>query len=215
MVGVCPVKQDLFEQGENQEKYLSTNPISTRLVDGFFAAIGSFVLTVVGLAPRRGLEIGIGEGQVLDLVATALPDTKLCGFDIAPGILDVARKNLAGHSNIEFALADIHRLSEPDNHFDFVVCCEVLEHVDDPLQALSELQRVLRPGGLAILSVPREPVWRAANMARLKYLGSLGNTPGHLNHWGKSAFVSMIESRFSVQEVRSPFPWTCVLAQKP
>ena len=57
-----------------------------------------------------------------------------------------------------------------------------------------------------IASVAREPLWRALNLARLSYVGDLGNTPGHLNHWSRHEFVRFLESRFEVVEVRSPPP---------
>jgi len=49
---------------------------------------------------------------------------------------------------------DIHKMPFPDNSFEFVICNHVLEHVADDLLALSEIKRVLRPGGTAILQVP-------------------------------------------------------------
>jgi SAM-dependent methyltransferase len=49
---------------------------------------------------------------------------------------------------------DIHNMPFPDNSFEFVICNHVLEHVEDDLRALSEIKRVLRPGGRAILQVP-------------------------------------------------------------
>jgi len=63
---------------------------------------------------------------------------------------------------------------------DLVIACEVLEHLDAPDQALSELQRVCR--GQALVSVPNEPLWRMLNVARGKYWRSPGNTPGHLQN---------------------------------
>jgi len=65
----------------------------------------------------------------------------------------------------------------------------------------------------AIVSVPREPLWRALNLARLKYVGALGNTAGHLNHWSRRSFVDFLERRFDVVEVRSPIPWTMALCR--
>jgi hypothetical protein len=47
-----------------------------------------------------------------------------------------------------------------------------------------------------------------ANLARGKYLGDLGNTPGHINHWGKRTFRRLVAARFDVRTVASPFPWT-------
>jgi hypothetical protein len=62
-----------------------------------------------------------------------------------------------------------------------------------------------------LVSVPREPLWRGLNMARGAYLKDLGNTPGHLNHWSKRAFVRLLGQHGEVIEARSPFPWTMVL----
>ncbi len=64
-----------------------------------------------------------------------------------------------------------------------------------------------------IVSVPREPLWRTVNMARGAYLKDLGNTPGHVNHWSKRSFVSLLERHGEVVEARSPFPWTMLLVR--
>jgi len=50
--------------------------------------------------------------------------------------------------------ADIHHLPFPDRAFDIVLCNHVLEHVNDDIQAMREIARVLKPGGFAILQVP-------------------------------------------------------------
>jgi hypothetical protein len=63
------------------------------------------------------------------------------------------------------------------------------------------------------VSVPREPLWRALNLARLSYVGALGNTPGHLNHWSKGAFLEFLTGSVEVVEVRSPLPWTMALCR--
>ncbi len=49
---------------------------------------------------------------------------------------------------------DITKIQYPDHHFDAILCNHVLEHVDDDKRAMSELFRVLKPGGWAILQVP-------------------------------------------------------------
>jgi len=77
--------------------------------------------------------------------------------------------------------------------------------------ALRELARVARRD--VVVSVPREPIWRIANMGRGKYLRELGNTPGHINHWSKGAFVSVVADELAVRQVRAPFPWTMVAAE--
>ena len=94
---------------------------------------------------------------------------------------------------------------------ELVVCCEVLEHLDDPVRGLSVLRRLARPW--LIVSVPREPLWRALNLARLSYVGALGNTPGHVNHWSQGAFLDFLAGSVQVVEVRSPLPWTMALCK--
>jgi len=61
--------------------------------------------------------------------------------------------------------------------------------------------------------VPREPIWRILNIARGKYIGDLGNTPGHVNHWSRRGFIDLLSRRFDVVEVRSPLPWTMALCR--
>jgi hypothetical protein len=68
-------------------------------------------------------------------------------------------------------------------------------------------------GRWLIVSVPREPLWRALNVARGAYLRELGNTPGHLNHWSRGAFVGLLGGYGQVVEIRSPFPWTMLLVR--
>jgi len=66
-----------------------------------------------------------------------------------------------------------------------------------------------------ILGVPREPIWRALNMSRGKYLKDFGNTPGHLNHWSSTKLARYLEKHFGVVEsMKTPLPWTIVLVGK-
>jgi hypothetical protein len=84
----------------------------------------------------------------------------------------------------------------------------VLEHVTDPEHTVAEMAHVARSH--LIVSVPREPLWRALNMARGAYLRDLGNTPGHVNHWSRRGFVELLSRHGEIIEIRSPFPWTMI-----
>lgn len=75
------------------------------------------------------------------------------------------RKVFMSHSNIDYLSADlcspladikmdITNIEQDDNTFDFIICNHVLEHIQDDAKAISELLRVLKPGGVAILQVP-------------------------------------------------------------
>ncbi len=87
----------------------------------------------------------------------------------------------------------------------------MLEHLDDPDAALARIAALARPWML--VSVPREPLWRALNLARFAYLGELGNTPGHVNHWSRRRFLGWLGERVEVIEARSPLPWTMALCR--
>ena len=82
----------------------------------------------------------------------------------------------------------------------------------DAEHTVAEMARVAR-GGHLLVSVPREPLWRGLNMARGAYIKDLGNTPGHLNHWSRKAFVELLSRHGTVEEIRSPFPWTMLLVR--
>ncbi len=74
---------------------------------------------------------------------------------------------------------------------------------------------MLKPGGVLVLGVPREPLWRALNMVRGKYLTRLGSTIGHLTHWSSLTLRNRVRKSFGpVDATRSPLPWTLVRARK-
>jgi SAM-dependent methyltransferase len=179
--------------GNTYDKYGTRNPIERRLVGGFFEQLESLLPAA---APPRILEIGTGEGEVAGRVAARYPDALLATLD------------LPDHELSANVFGDAGRLPFPDATFDLVLAVEVLEHLPDPALALDELARVARPGATAILSVPSEPLWRAMNLARGKYVGDLGNTPGHIQHWTPGGFRRLVSRRFEVRSVRRPIPWT-------
>ena len=98
-----------------------------------------------------------------------------------------------------------------DDELDLAAAIEVLEHVPDPEQMLAEMSRCARRH--LLVSVPREPLWRALNLARGAYVKDMGNTPGHLSHWSKRSFVRLASRHGEVVEARSPLPWTMLLVR--
>jgi len=190
--------------GNTYDKYATQNPIERRLMEGFFTALDRALPTA---APRSILEVGVGEAKVAERVRNRFPDARYVGIDLPDEELAGSwrERALAG------SFADITRLPFPDQSFDLVLGIEVLEHVPDPAAAIAEIGRVAT--NHVVLSVPREPIWRLANLLRGKYIGALGNTPGHIQHWSKGGFRNLVADRFAVRSVATPFPWTMVAAR--
>jgi len=95
------------------------------------------------------LEAGCGVGAQTVILAGNSPETRFTSVDISAESLGQAKEKVAtrGFTNISFQVQDMNNLSFPDETFDHVFVCFVLEHLPDPGLALSELKRVLRPGG--------------------------------------------------------------------
>jgi 2-polyprenyl-3-methyl-5-hydroxy-6-metoxy-1,4-benzoquinol methylase len=90
------------------------------------------------------LEAGCGSASALEFSEEA----QIAGIDICPKSLT---RNTIVHKKI---LGDIQNYSFTGEEFDFIVCWNVLEHVPEPLQAVVNLSRALKPGGLMVLALP-------------------------------------------------------------
>jgi SAM-dependent methyltransferase len=187
--------------GNTYDKYATTNALERRMMQGFMAALDA---ALDGLAPRRILEVGVGEGHVTRRVRERFPAATVVGVDLPDD-------ELAGDwrsAGLACLFGDATRLPVPDGAVDLVLAIEVLEHIPAPEDALAELARVC--SGTLVASVPLEPIWRLGNLVRRRYVGRLGNTPGHVNHWTRGGFRRFVATRFDVDLVASPLPWTIV-----
>jgi 2-polyprenyl-3-methyl-5-hydroxy-6-metoxy-1,4-benzoquinol methylase len=110
-----------------------------------------------------------------------------------------------------FESKSIYDLDATQDESDLVVCCEVLEHLENPEAGLEALQRITQQH--LIVSVPMEPLWCMLNMARGKYLSQWGNTPGHIQHWSKHGFTELVSKYFDIVEISNPLPWTMLLCR--
>ncbi len=194
--------------GNTYDKYGSTNPVVRRLMAGFERTLDE-LFTIA--APDTILDVGCGEGVLTEQWADRKrpsPPTRIVGIDLEDPKL-AAEWASRSRPNLTFATMEVERLEFADGDFELVAATEVLEHVTNPELALAEMARVA--GRHLLVSVPHEPLWRALNMARGAYIRQLGNTPGHLNHWTRRSFVSLLGRYGDVVEVRAPFPWTMLL----
>jgi 2-polyprenyl-3-methyl-5-hydroxy-6-metoxy-1,4-benzoquinol methylase len=204
---VSSVTHEPVPTGNTYDKYGSQNPVVRRLMEGFESTLEELWDTA---APESILDVGCGEGVLTAQWADKLGDKRIVGIDLDDPKLK-AEWEQRRRANLEYRVEDATNLSFADGEFDMATAIEVLEHVPDPERTVSEMARVAKRS--VLVSVPREPLWRGLNMARGAYWKDFGNTPGHVNHWSKRSFVSMLSRHGTVEDVRSPFPWTMVLVR--
>lgn len=114
-------------------------------------AANSAAYLIAELRPGQAvLDVGCGPGTITADLASLVAPGQVTAVDPSSDVLERAAANAAerGVENIEFATADVHALDFPDDSFDVVHAHQVLQHVSDPVQALREMRRVCRPGGV-------------------------------------------------------------------
>jgi 2-polyprenyl-3-methyl-5-hydroxy-6-metoxy-1,4-benzoquinol methylase len=205
--GGVTVSDDGIVTGNTYDKYGSSNPVVRRLMANFERTLDELLARA---EPRSLLDVGCGEGVLVHRWALAMPDRRLVGIDLEEESIQAgwAERRAA---NLEYRTMPADELPFATGEFDLATAIEVLEHVPDPERTLAEMARCAERH--LLVSVPREPLWRALNVARGAYIGQLGNTPGHLNHWSKRSFARMLSRHGQIVELRSPFPWTMLLVR--
>ena len=196
--------------GNVYDKYDSPNPLARWLMRRFESALTGLIEQV---RPRSIHEVGCGEGYWV--LRWSQQGMSARGSDFSTKVIGLARLNAVDRHvpPTLFSTRSIYDLDPAQDAADLVVCCEVLEHLERPEEALRALRSIASPH--LIVSVPREPLWSVMNVARGKYLADLGNTPGHIQRWSQRGFVRLISRYFDVLEVGAPIPWTLLLCRRP
>ncbi|MBZ9628919.1 class I SAM-dependent methyltransferase [Psychroflexus sp. CAK1W] len=200
--------ENLKAQPEKEDfkgKYEDKNFVSSFLVNNYFKSVLNLINKI---EVSNAHEIGVGEGYSTEKLKKYFKT-----FTASEFLPDLVSRAKNRNPDIEIFQENIYELKFNDEEVDLTILLEVLEHLDYPKLALKELKRISKK--YLIIGVPREPIWRVLNMSRFKYLSSLGNTPGHLNHWSKKSIVRLVNENFGeVIAVENPLPWTIVLAKK-
>jgi arsenite methyltransferase len=172
---------------------LWASPIGSMLYDNA-QAVGRRLLTAwqhpidwLNIPPGGiALDVGSGPGTVTASLARAAgPDGLALGVDISEPMLARAVRSESG-PRVGFLRADAQRLPLRDDTVDAVVSIAVLQLIPDPVAALSEMARVLRPGGRLAVMVPT--AGRGARLWRM-----LPNTGAHA--FGEDEIADVLESR--------------------
>lgn len=108
--------------------------------------------TMITIYPpgAKVLEAGCGIGAQTVILAKNNPEAEITSIDISPESLEKARENVArnGFKNVRFLQANIFSLLFEAESFDHIFVCFVLEHLQNPEEALKSLKKVLKPGGM-------------------------------------------------------------------
>lgn len=147
-------------------KQVINNEIYNQMSDGWWQADSFLNILETGIHPIRShyikaslkkfdkknttlLDIGCGGGIITEDMAEQ--GFTVSGIDISAASLFTAKQHAIDNNlNINYQQAAAEQLPFDDNSFDVITCCDVLEHVDDVNQVISEVSRVLKPKGLFI-----------------------------------------------------------------
>jgi len=104
------------------------------------------------LSPRaRVLEIAPGPGYFAIALAK-LGTFKITGLDISNTFVEIARRNAQDQNvSVDFQRGNASQMPFPDANFDLIVCRAAFKNFSEPVRALAEMRRVLRPGGKALI----------------------------------------------------------------
>jgi 2-polyprenyl-3-methyl-5-hydroxy-6-metoxy-1,4-benzoquinol methylase len=131
------------------------------------------------------LDLACGSGFGCKILAKKA--TFVTGVDLDPSVIAYASKNIA-INNLTFRVANVLDLPFQDESFDVVTAFEIIEHVN-PINLLNEVVRVLRPGGLAILSTPQN------------CLGKIPTTPDHIIEYSLPELLGLIKEKLQILKV--------------
>ena len=160
----------------------------------------------------RGLdlaEVGSGGGHVLRMFREA----RLTAIDVSSVFLENAKVNLAGY-DARFIKGEVDKLDLPPESFDRIICTEVLEHTEDPEAILATLARLLRPYGVAVITVPNDPlILKLKGLVRRSPVGyalkdriNFGGDEFHIHRWTPGEFERVLSRHFRVTDERfAPF----------
>ena len=144
------------------------------------------------------LDIGCGPGNITADLADRLPDGCVLGVDLPP---DVIANAAAEHvrANLAFRVGDVYALDVPDDTYDVVYAHQVLQHLSEPVAALREMRRVVKPGGIVAVrdSDYGAFVWSPADPVLTRWLDlyhelthrnrAEADAGRHLHTWARAA----------------------------
>lgn len=171
----------------------------------------------LGEVPKvaRALDVACGTGYLAIGLAAAGIAREVHACDLSAEMVARTRANAARvGADVTVALSDAERLPYPDDSFDLVAARGALHHVPDPLAALTEIRRVLRPGGVAVVQAEPTPggerqvaavvgtTWRALEAVRTIARRSPDAAELERRHWELASMAANLHT-FEPAEIAS------------
>jgi ubiquinone/menaquinone biosynthesis C-methylase UbiE len=111
-----------------------------------------FLKAWVSLSPTdRVLDVACGTGEFERIVLLAHPTQEIVGVDFSESMVAIARQKARTFPQVSFQVATASALPFADHQFDVVVCANAFHYFDDPIVALMEMKRVLKPTGKVVI----------------------------------------------------------------
>ncbi len=114
------------------------------------------VAKLVELTEGRILDIGSADGVFTNEILRSSGASEVVGIEVLAKSVSWAKNHWRGQRKLKFKVEDAHNLDFRSGYFDAVFALEVLEHVENPEKVLSEIKRVLKKGGYAVILVPTD-----------------------------------------------------------
>ena len=108
-----------------------------------------------GFERGRIVDVGCGSGGTAVVLANNFRQAEVCGIDLSQPLLDIAKVSSRVsdlHERIKFESADVHSIPYEDNSFDVVLSINMVHLVEDPVQMLNEMARILAPNGFVFIA---------------------------------------------------------------
>jgi 2-polyprenyl-3-methyl-5-hydroxy-6-metoxy-1,4-benzoquinol methylase len=126
---------------------------------------------------QRVVDIGCGEGVTLEKVARLFPNKIFFGVDTLMENLSICE-----HHNLKIVGGNVYQLPFCKGSFDCILLFEVIEHLEKPESAVSEIHRVLRAFGKLVIIFPNDRTFKIARILTGKFKEAYYD-PGHLRQW--------------------------------
>ncbi|MEM4188840.1 MAG: class I SAM-dependent methyltransferase, partial [Candidatus Hadarchaeum sp.] len=152
---------------------------------------------------EKVLDAACGTGYGSAMLATEGRAARVIGLDISREAIVEASGKYGQIPNLEFMLGSVEDLPFPDDSFDLYTSFETIEHVPNPRKLLAEAVRVLKPGGILLISTPNRTLTNPG-----KTLGDRPFNRFHLREWSMAEFANLLREFFTDVQMFTQAPFS-------